>query len=895
MIATQSLTELTLPAVLENASIALTFTDDATVGVTLTEILDKGGLTFAWTPTLDDTGFNAELDGKMWKATLTASDGTAMTVGPADALTFRAFDASDLFGADSYLFVWTDIFDAQGNSYWFAALWQITAADTMARARCWMGRCNGRGASINTIWFPYMVIKGPCPNVVTHIDGQKNARVLAPTTYMPSCPTFGDNTMLWLWAFAGATMTANHPNGSVPPAALTSQHMQFMAISALNSADAASYLRSLYVQTTDTAGYRKQFQYTGLNYTGDEGWLLFAPIHWPRFAQELSGSDRLKFDEGGNEYGMPYDVRVGAYTALSQATWWDACERYRDWVDSAMGFTAIGSNPNYTSLVKLPSLLSSYGNAFNVAAVTGPTYWDKLLTRQLDWHAAMVNDFVSLSDAASVIHSQYVLKTPNATGTADIPVADAVMNGFQDLIVAGRAAGVGLSLFIAMGYALNGQVRTARLGGLGTALQRDGTPETSVAKTVLFAEQTGRDWVVDELVASYVQPFDLAALYGDLLSGNGNILNYWQPGLNELQAASPSHGGNGHSLGKGEIVTRIKQLPGQSKAVFTEYPEETLIGYTDLCLEGYNWLPGQMSMSEDAIGLGGATANSPLQGRDWHPPVFQAVYHEYQPSTRYGMALSNAVLATHAFHAPASGLTSDQMRDLFAFTWAGIWVSGMRLFLQAFLYANHDFPLWFRDASGALDVDPVIDPDDVGLDLAQFWQDLYAALAVDYGSFLISGRMLRPLTIDYGGGIAAQNNPIEPTLDTNNNHATGYGLSTTPFFYDPNAVPWNAFAFETFDVPQVLHSVWELGVGEIAVAIVNWSNVDVPDWLATVDPTLYGGFTNWEVFRRQLGDVDVSLATGSGTFTVGTVGLTPDVDIGALPERSVAILRVVLS
>lgn len=894
----------TLPITLETANTRLQFVADATVDVKFGALRDKAGATFDWTITLDDPGFNALYDGKLWRLEVTAAAGGATSfLGPADATDFRAYTSTGMAGVQSCLFEWSGVGNATVGRYTVSCLFSISGENVVARG--WVTRAKGNLSSLDKFWFPFMVVKGPAPVDVTHIDGQKKARLLTPTPYVPSLPVFQENATLWLWSFAGASQTANHPNGAVPPNALTSQHMQFMALCALDSADAASYLRTLMVRTTDTAGYRKTFLYTGIHYTGDEGWILFCPQHWPRWSQELGYEERNRWTETDNEYAMPYEVVIGPFTAVDQSWWYDVCERYRDWAEGAGHLPAkIGSNPLLNPLVTQPALLASYGNAFNVAAVEDATYWNLILARHKGWRNGLAGSTADIVPAPKVMHTQRVLEVQNATETADTPVADYVMPGLSDMQADAAAAGMSLTMFVTAQLALKGQIREQRLPGEARYADRAGNEAGTVyspqiakpaASAVHYSEPSGQAWL-EEMFREYISSLGLAGLYGDVFAGNGNVLAYF-PGQNEYTRSAPPHGGNGHSLGKQAILTRYKQSRSTPPVFFTEYPEETIIGLTDLSLEGYNWLPGHMLISEDQIGLqGGAIADSPMQGRDWHPPLWQCVYHQYAPTIRYGMALTALNLATSPISGGGDpGMSAAELRDAFAMIFAGIWSVGMNPALSLFLYANHDNALWLDDGAGGITIQGY-DASLVGVTIREFVRTLWETQRLDFaGDYLIRGKMRRPLAVTYEDvTVTKQTNPIAACLQCDEDPVAGYGLSTTPFSYyatGPLATPWSTFAFSAFDVPAVMHNCWDSSDGtKLLIALVNWTNA-AADWAGTFDPTLYG-FT---------GPVDLTRLTPSGGALIANIAGTEvlfcgsgvgTIDIGAVGARSVALLEV---
>lgn len=361
---------------------------------------------------------------------------------------------------------------------------------------------------------------------------------------------------------------------------------------------------------------------------------------------------------------------------------------------------------------------------------------------------------------------------------AEYPLDLSIGEGVREMLAEALELGVRVSPYVFPSDLKEGSTWTPFLPPEAVAYDRDGKPQGFVAVAVLAPGATGRGPRLDygavpgqrffptQIVQALVDEVGFGGIYNDVFSGSGPSLTYDPPP--PLAAQHTAHGGDYWTRGKVRAIQLEREAlhmvgPGSQEDrhrrsfVLSETAEEFVALHLDGFQAGYDWMPGHTLLAEEVIfGPAVSPPAIPLDAKNMAPALWDLVYHEWTPSLRFTIPLTDLPLARNAEvfpDGPYPGMSGDEWRDLVCFVFATNFAFGLGMnFLD---YLNRDSPL-VRVEGDQLVVDPAVDPDGEGLVVAAFLARLFGAQHAAYaGRFARLGRMERPLSVDWARWPAA--------------------------------------------------------------------------------------------------------------------------------------------
>ncbi len=898
---------LAAPIYLDGTKVRLEFTGDATVGAMFTQLRHKEGGNLDIQPYYVNTVFMPELNGRSWEidGTLRGSTpnpggaetlGSAFTVHPGLATSFAAYDATAAYGVfKAYLFEWRGVVVTgapDADRLWVRQLWFLqNNTDSYGKVLTWVGRERGSSFSIEHVRSPLLWIKGfTAPRgAENHLEGTKRQRVLVPHLSFNAVGTYSQNSNFYQWCFNSLNRSLTHPG---------THTMQFVAMESGDNLDAATYKRTLYFQTEDTEGWLKKFWYRGLT-AGTEGFFRLSQSYMPPFAKNLGRlieDGRPNESEFGNSCNPPYAVQIGALTSATDDWWYDACALYRTWLEgSGMLPPKVPSNPALSTFNSNPHYWLGCITV-DPGALATPTY-GAFVAQFKAQIAALSNTHFTLQNAWLHLQTwKYAFATASVAGQSDPEFRAAVTDIIHALghYVSVYSLPVNQSAWSNYGISMPSSARITSRAGV-----QDSDPGFDISETAAHP-------VFNERMRKLLNDLQLDGLYDDVLVGLGAISQYAPGGPSHVR-----HGGKDFTRGKVAFLQAQRAMlrdNGSSadqagrELMLSETQEEFCVGLLDLGQDGYHWHPWHTALAEwivwDGTGLlpDLTLDDYPRAQRNMAPPIWNAVYHEYAPSKHFSVMPTNAGLKTNTFFhsGPFAAMTATQLNDLHCCMRAGSFVSGMS---PGFFDYNASFvqsELIKLDANGVVVVgDAAYDPSSCGITIWNFYKTLFQSQLYSYaGQFLLYGKMLRPLVVDYSAAaVARQNNPAAVCRDTN---PAGF-FAIYPYFYydtsDPTfaspGIPWGTLT--GYDVTRVLHGMWQSQEGVVGLVLVNWSNSNA-SWIGTFDPALYGLVGSVNVTRLNIGAAGTALGATAVAATIGTTGSGATIDIGVLGARTLTVI-----
>jgi hypothetical protein len=922
---------LTLPATLTGTKIDLNFAANSTVGVRLTNLVHHEGGNFTFVN--DPAGVGR--DWRLWeiRGTKSNTSPSAYSVSPANVATsagFKAYYSTAGTGVPAFAFVWDPIVVNSTNALRVVVQVALAPNDSVSRWRCEVTRSQPPGipppmpmptASLDEIDLPIVWFVPPIPTRAGEsiLDAQIRARVLIPQSAFGPIPSSNQPFKNFLQAGNGADFdfVCNHPNGGSPT--VGNQSLQFAALYCADSdpSASASFRKMLYMGTEDTTGYYKRFRYLGVNYSNSGtiayrlGWRAIA---FPSYADASGAPSKY-----ANIHASPYPAVLGALRAKDDSFWFDACDYYRGFVESSgMAGPKLEVNPRIGKS-KGPVVLG-----FHIWAAgqppppppppPPPNLHQRFLDITKAWKNALANPYTSSGDL--YMHWQNVLVNGIGTENPDYPVVSSVDPGVSAPLTSATALGfrtepytrpVDLTKSLAWfpslfppsieAYDASGQP----YGGSKKA-------DVDFAATPLAAT-----WAADHIVDPLISQVGFSSVYLDVLGGAGSNLTYDNPVAGPQHIA---HGGDRFIQGKVQLADYTRTVV-QSKSPFavgsppndpdaivtTELVEEYMTSHVDFAGQGYDWVPHHLLLAEDTF-----TGTTPAYGpsgappatTDWSPPLWNAVYHEWLPATSLLVPFSSVGLRsnTQAPHSGA-GMTDAEWIDLFCWAQSCAYVTGSRASVLNDVI-DADYPMVTVDPNNANGwiVDTNVDPNATGITIMGMMRTLYQSLAPTFaGPWLLTGKMQRPLQVDYVSSSSEVEKALNPTnaSKVESNPPTANAFYCYPLTeYPGRFILQGQFGSQVYNVPKVLHSVWKNSANATAIVLVNWTGSQAI-WAGTLDLTLYGISGSPSLKEMLINGNLVPLGGLSSSTTihakVGT-NISGHLYVGRVPARSVRLFLV---
>lgn len=915
-------------------AISLTFAHDAAVGVVLTSIGHRGrrldGRTTVWDyPARPPAGAPPGL----WKAVLRELDDRTKTVEvtPAAAKAVHVWvEKGD--HPRTAVFAWTglSIPDPAADSRFWMELCVRIPEDRPGRAE-WHSRM-GRIARGGSKAYTLDEVHAPIVYAAQPAADSARARILVPAS--TTIPLPATNTPMRLWALLGLSVDFEHP--------ARGQSMQF---SALYGGDPSievpegdvvrsPYRKILYFATEDHTGHYKRFRHSVVSDPFGVAYFRWCPRYYPVYGP----SKRVNF------HVSPYPAVICALSARNEAWWFDVTAHYRDFVRRRMGLTPILSrryrlNPDYprASIFIATSNFQTTVPAAEQAAIyadyvdVARRYREVLrgadgrrVPTFLEWQKWLRGDPTGAASGGS---------TEDPIGPGFLPAPFTRADTYQQPTAAAlaqiaRAHDLGINVSV---YTLPLQIQNGP--GQWTGF-RDVWYLRDVLGEKIPASPAPGSFLVDfgylpvpfffgHVVYADMQRAapGLGGYFLDTVGGLGSFLRYppkdWKP---RKLFRHGYNGGTAYVRGGQRLFDVVRARVAWSKRtrrhpdlpfVFTEAVQEFYAGRFDFAQHGIKPLPHQAQMNPVLDQIAGTV--SPLQFRadlpqanEPHPPLWNAVYHEYARAEAVGVMLSS--LAVSAADGggqtpPFPGVSWRRWGDYQRMVAALRFVQGMKATFFPYFADFRGLSLIVEDAAGVHVRDPSR-PEQVSL--LAFLQRLHHAADRngEARDILAGGAMERPLELPVGDRLDAwiSQSPT-PSFEMATLAAPVQG-ATLHFNEDAFTTDAAKFGspFPAYPMMHVLHSVWRVGDDDdrLYVVMVNWSDQPAR-WRATFDPAAYEDFDEeFDVLGLRPQGAGVStyrLGRGRGR-TVLSWGAGGDVALrhysaaapGEMPPRSVQIV-----
>ncbi|MCB9870691.1 MAG: hypothetical protein H6837_12600 [Planctomycetes bacterium] len=760
---------------------------------------------------------------------------------------------------------------------------QLVTLGPDARDASWrtsVTRERGASASIDFVDSPRLTVRGPVAPQPgeSHLEAQKRARVMVPVSTnfelrvgsdVATALAFSEaSAPLYFWARSETVATLPHPNR---------QQQQFSALYATDSRDAGSFRQVLYTATEDGEGYLKGFVHEGLMIEVDSRDELGQPVteelacygwsarYLPTYEDVLQ--DPPERTQHGNTFVAPYPAVTGALIAKTDDIWFDAAERYREFIaTSGMWGSPIAQRTDRSALDR---------GALWIAAIDRhdtPEARASVLADRLGH--AMYRGFFAVArtlqaavrengrEPRCFVHWQNIRRDGRSAQTVDLPIAASIDYGAEAINRMAQEHGISTSVYVLpTGAILASQPNLLRvLPPQFVAYDRNGEPANDplflpdsfdvgepYVLPIDYGTPATRTFFFEHMYRPLLEDYGFRGFYTDVFSGGG-VEPYYDPPP-PLPPGHPAHGGKHNVEGKRVLLDTIRsamrelgEAGGDPESYFGvgEGAEEFLQDRYDLTNVGYRLHAGHLMLAEPRlVGLLGEAAGFegvPALARQMNPPLWNAVHHEWAPAQRQNAAFSNIGLATNRrFRSASSGLSPEEMFDVHALTMALVLMEGGH---PAFIhYQELESPLCRLAQDGeTVEVDRDVDPTGVGLDIVGLFRQLHRFLVGTMGEYVLRGRMERPLQRGDPRETDSRSNPIgllNPLLGKVAPEQVG---SVGPALYGLAPYFTGLIDFTVFDV---LQSVWRAPGGELAIVLMNWTG-DAGEFAARFDPSLYG-------------------------------------------------------
>jgi hypothetical protein len=351
----------------------------------------------------------------------------------------------------------------------------------------------------------------------------------------------------------------------------------------------------------------------------------------------------------------------------------------------------------------------------------------------------------------------------------------------------------------------------------------------------------------------------------------------------------------------------------------------------DLVMQGLDYVPYHMERFEPewfanpVAGVGDLEQHMigvPLASRAWSLPLWNLVYHEYQPSNTLVMAITNAGLAGGPLYPRGQGacfrpgVTPEEWEDVQCFAYAAFWVAGQKPMIVPYV---HDFDFspvsW---SNGQLQWD---DPTGTGRRVLDFIGRMHALyidpglqpfLPAAVGRFSSFGEAMRPLQTPETN--PTRSNPSYPafwkteaSLPTScSGQIASHTSVVLPYIEQALNVHAVVAHYVDHQVPAVLHSVWRHDAGgtgpiipppgqppRIGILLANWTD-EPQTWQAELDPALYGIPAGTRYTVREVDALGTQITfVGSATAPASLpITMTLPARNSTINRRAVTVLTV---
>lgn len=905
-----------LPFTATSSTVRGTFASSGSLGTYLSLLFDDSGAGIVHTPCADVSSVESTLNRSLWRLKGKTRDGRTFDVGSNGAGSFlaRASIATTEIAGTAWIFEWRGVAipnAPDGDTVWVRI---AVLAPSGGRPRLcllgWFGREIGNSARVETFQYPVLAIQnyGPPDGEEDQFEAARRMRLLVPMNEQNTMPlqvsnmpvatlaqvgmperTVGFPGPIWFAGFAATCCTASFDPDKVRRVVMPmvrdgdDNHVKLTFRCVQGPSDVYVMLKP-----GQSVPFERGFA-AGAIEPGTHGTMLFPESEW------------------GNSTGPRTVIELHAFQALTDDWWYDCAERYREAVIAERPQPRKLDNNDLSTFGKGPNLLITTMTFANKPASL-PYATSTLLDLVDTYLAAHDQSDVPLTNRV-IVHFQLWQNGHSNVNTCKPDFSDVIPEIRQAIqALADRDVRVSLYVINQNDFDDASWYRKAGLDVLPAATLDGIGRQATDADGKHFVQYDRRDPNFQQLVPQRLNLVVIGnmmstASYSDAFSGGVDELGVWG-GEGSPRVAS---GNDQRAYVKGQHATiaRLRELlrtvgtngVDPDFPVFAEGQQEGLP--LDWQGGGYEMIPCHVDLADSKIlelvyGAGLVptqfTDSSP-QLRNSIPPIFQCVHSRSIGVGRFSATPTTGVLQTSSLQPGGYGLTAAQWLDSLCCAWAVLRIQGICSFVFAH---NSDYlrgPATI-DGGGNLIVSSE-NATGEGLTFLAFSKLLFRSLRFDYaGQFLHDGTMLRPLILDWTGGLIATSvNPASYYPAVYGRNGSLLALEAFWFIYAQGLLPTGELAFQ---VPSILHSVWQAEDGTVGIVLINWTSAAAA-WEGTFTPALYGfGAGSRTVTKLVLGGAPVVLGSSAlASFTLRSAAVSGGtVYLGHLAARSITVLTV---
>lgn len=656
----------------------------------------------------------------------------------------------------------------------------------------------------------------------------------------------------------------------------------------------------LWLGSDDASGWFKSYN---LESVADPAPIPHAAFRWS--IGHFAPLDPDPRENRSETFRSAYSARIGLRPYRGPEWWFDVVEPYRDWIRRrfVVPLGPIPRNPIFRRSSWDENSIFQGTVSYFLQFVPAP-YPPGLTDAHLQASVKLARDYhAAFPDAPMNLLWQFTNERPIEPTTANSPPVFPGLGGYidqvhqsvpesavayyhrYDLPVDEAPPAIDPSARFDYGvWNLDGSLRVRSDNGY--PLMNFGAPE-------------GRRSNFEKILLPFATQVGASGVLLDVLGGSGPSLSYGNWTATPKYLAHPPGGGdywqNGKKIYAATAQALVKLAHWDRPAfVSTEHTEETLAGFLDVCGQQVGRTPYvDHRLFLPPLPLTGAGAVDLEPDVPFLPPLWNAIYHEFQPTAALNILHSVDWLATRG-----GPLLDNQFLELALYTHMVEFSTGNNPF-NFLVTTDGDTGLLGGFGKGLFEIGPngellANDAFGTGVLLVERLRDLYRARAEHVaGPWLNRGRMERPLSVVR---FRTALHPLRYLLQAQA-HPFAPFLSYVRNIYPPAV-------YTLFPALSTYHSVWSAPAEEGCedrkiLCIVNWT--DLPsDYALRVDAEelFPGGDSTLELYAIDLETgartpaVPESVGSGVLDFGGNYGGPLDAVGLPAIPPRSTVLYEL---